>query len=56
MIFIKLEKMNKQEQYFKLSPLTARKYYPLLRRHSRSLDKSPQEPVDLDITGITWQE
>ena len=48
--------MNKQVQYFKLSSLTARRYYPRLHHHNRSLDKSPQEPVDLGITGITWQE
>lgn len=48
--------MIKQEQYFKLSSLTARKYYPQLRRHNRSLNKSPPEPVDLDITETTWQE
>ena len=48
--------MNKQEQYFKLRSLTARRYYPRLRRHNRSSDKSQREPVDLDITGITWQE
>ena len=48
--------MNKQEQYFKLSSLTARKYYPQLRRHNRSLNKSPQGPVDLDINETTWQE
>ena len=48
--------MNKQEQYLKLRSLTARRYYLRLRRHNRSLDKFPQEPVDLDITEITWQE